>query len=1306
MAKKIKYVGAEPVNKDSNSSFSVFNDSFQTTVFNGGLKLSTKTSTFENIRGESRIIVTQKNVTLTDLKINDLKSLNEFIKVTNKLKLNVDKENLSTYAVYGSLKEKYRIAVNNILSKFIGGIYMNTFVNGIPYNTLLDYTYDEIAVKSSFKVPITVIENPYLINLSTFDAVGSNDISNVVTRYQDYVLTYNNKDYKVKEFTGFSIGNSSYLYFVVDGNPFSGNSTPQNISYDFLIKPNDIEFNKFYTSLNELERYFLNKDSNPKYRFVFRIPIINDDGELDFNDYTFNFPVRYDGYNLDNETITYTIFLEKLFEVGDIYDEYKSNLIIRKFIPKTLIDLDTTDSFKSESMFKIYGKEIDEIKLFIDSLMYINNTSYDKINNIPDSLIKNLARTLSWKTRNIINDKDLLSTVFANDKTSDNNIRTSLAEVDIEFWRRLVINTAWFLKSKGTRKSIETIFNFIGAPESLVSLDEYVYVIDAPLTVLNDVSSFVNNQGFTIPLPRAYDDDGYPIAPLPNRNVYFHLNGIEDGGKQYIDFYRKLGYKVTKVLDNKKSWVYYESANTHSSIGRGTNYEVNDSRLIINTKEISMSLDIARAIEYDVYEFNKEYNYPVSNTGRTFPYPQRDSNNIQTSGLTFIEYVEKVYSSFINVQNRKVSDSAIGSYYPSLTKLYYDYLYESFNDIGVQSNKRKFKELLKYVDNFDDIFNEFLKKFVPATSIIENEGTKIRNTIFTPQKFVYKQGIDDGSEFKTNVVEPPLDQRNVITIRTELFQNYEDTLAVATISTDVVSSNDGNINTDTFASVKNSKNIQTPWGGSICNVEAPTFSLTGGTKIELSSLTNNQIFNKTTGASHNVIFNFTSATEVLSANTTEFVFNVHKYNSSSIVLGFDDTPIYTFSASPTSFTTSSTISINIPTSFLSCDSEYIIKPYFNFTACSQSGQIFTATTPYTIYEDFLYNTYYNTYFESVRFFDYTKFKLASSSTFTSLLAKNEYTPSFRNYNSKSDYYFVSNCIPDVPVVELPVVTEDDGLIVESFTVNTFEYQQLVLSYAPIGDVIVAVNGITLYKGIEYNFATIGPESIRVRTINLTQRLTSEHNDVVTVSYYKNPNSTNRLIKEDFTYTGSTNIVYNNTTQKYEVNLTYNRVLNTDYLVYLNGILLTEGTDYTFSITNRSKVVLNDELVNLNIINVVYFTTYGGNGVINATGPNYTINWSIPNSIPSNVNGKFVHEFYDINDTGFTGNTIYTVDSNYIVNTNNFSQSFNWLDLTPSPLVLGFSYLYRIKSQKNFKTINNIDLSSVTYSNTYTFTLPN
>ena len=389
MAKKIKYIGNEPVNKYSLPSFSTFNDSYSTTIFNGGIDLSTSFSNANTIKRDKKLLITRRNVTLSDLKIYNINELNSYIKIADKLKLNIDKTNLSAHAVYGSLKEKFRITINNIINKFPGGLHINDFVSGVTYYNVLDYTYDDTTNISSFRIPINVIENPFFLNLSANKLLESRDLYNIPVRFNDYVLTYNDIIYGIQGFTGISNTNSSYLYLTIDGNPFSGNTTPQNISDRFLIIPNDIEFNKFYNSLNELERYFLNRDTTPKYTFQFKIPQVNEDDELEFTDYSLTFPLAFDGYNLDTISIRYITFLDKVFEIANLYDDYKSNLIIRKFTPNSLIDFDGTDVFKTESILKIYGNKIDEIKMFFDSLMNINSISYDKINNIPYTLSKN-----------------------------------------------------------------------------------------------------------------------------------------------------------------------------------------------------------------------------------------------------------------------------------------------------------------------------------------------------------------------------------------------------------------------------------------------------------------------------------------------------------------------------------------------------------------------------------------------------------------------------------------------------------------------------------------------------------------------------------------------------------------------------------------------------------------------------------------------------------------------------------------------------------------------------------------------------
>lgn len=72
------------------------------------------------------------------------------------------------------------------------------------------------------------------------------------------------------------------------------------------------------------------------------------------------------------------------------------------------------------------------------------------------------------------------------------------------------------------------------------------------------------------------------------------------------------GFNLTRVIDNKKSWVNNDSLfsrsfdinnlNINSNI-RQTNYQINSDKLVINTKEIDLDINTAKGIEYDVLTF-------------------------------------------------------------------------------------------------------------------------------------------------------------------------------------------------------------------------------------------------------------------------------------------------------------------------------------------------------------------------------------------------------------------------------------------------------------------------------------------------------------------------------------------------------------------------------------------------------------------------------------------------------------------------------------------------------------------------------
>jgi len=70
-----------------------------------------------------------------------------------------------------------------------------------------------------------------------------------------------------------------------------------------------------------------------------------------------------------------------------------------------------------------------------------------------------------------------------------------------------------------------------------------------------------------------------------------------------------------------------------------------------------------------------------------------------------------------------------------------------------RSNMLTIKKLEPFLELMEVNFQDYLFQLLPATTILECQGTTYRNTIFHRQRFVYKDGINDGSEFQVGL--PP-----------------------------------------------------------------------------------------------------------------------------------------------------------------------------------------------------------------------------------------------------------------------------------------------------------------------------------------------------------------------------------------------------------------------------------------------------------------------------------------------------------------------------------------------------------------------
>jgi hypothetical protein len=459
------------------------------------------------------------------------------------VKLKLDKSNLCNYAYFGSLLEYIRVSLEEVITKWPASLFVNP-IRGIYSNNLTveDFSYNQLLDSSTFKINVNIINNPYQLNFLTNGTIldtfnEGNDLRNVTVSYLNYSILRNGIEYDLLGFTGSTNITNDYIFLTVKGNPFT-DITGVTATTSYHIKPNIQKEELFFNSLPDFQNNLLNRFTVPKYKSTYRFSKISESGSIIFDTKTLVWPTS-DGYNIDFDSTNYLTFVDDLIKIATDFDETKTNLIVRFLTAEAISDFDTvprcdgneeeTAGQKMNRTLKIYGREYDEIKRYIDGLQYANVVTYNQLDNTPDATLKYLARTLGWNMVSSVLENDLLKNyVTSNPSTYSGMSRGYTAiEAEIEMWRRLILNSPWIWKSKGARKSIEFLFKFIGAPDGLIEFNEFIYLaknkIDVDLFKLLLEENGLPSDDVTL---YNVDPDGYPRVPNNNSDMYFQKGGL------------------------------------------------------------------------------------------------------------------------------------------------------------------------------------------------------------------------------------------------------------------------------------------------------------------------------------------------------------------------------------------------------------------------------------------------------------------------------------------------------------------------------------------------------------------------------------------------------------------------------------------------------------------------------------------------------------------------------------------------------------------------------------------------------------
>jgi hypothetical protein len=447
------------------------------------------------------------------------------------------------------------------------------------------------------------------------------------------------------------------------------------------------------------------------------------------------------------------------------------------------------------------------------------------------------------------------------------------------------------------------------------------------------------------------------------------------------------------------------------------------------------------------------------------------------------------------------------------------------------------------------------------------------------------------------------------------------------------------------SAVRNKDIFNVNMSSDICIFGAPLFTMSGASKIDCTGATNTT-YVISTATTIPLSFYFTGNTESFTANSATFKYEIYKFNSNVNVFALP--PVYQSSVFQYSgFSGTSILTENIPISNLKLDGEYLIKGYYQFSACTN---------------------------------------------YLGLLGKTVDTITYRSgkeyglYDEELDFYFIGITEADSPKLlnsgsNTPVASR----LFQQVILPTNGQKNFTISYGIVGDFVLTLNGLVLALGYDYTLSgsvvTLVDESVKGDIVTIIYT-TSGGNTLTS----DNINITSPIVSGATNGQGTNEAYYNTTQGKYEVYTTVTPETGGSIIVMINGATLANGVDYYQSNSNPKRIILQGDLMVGDMITLVYFPSVS---VINGLLTNNPIvSWSV--TPPQLVNGTYTLEVSSA--SSFT-TLISSTSQDYVVGKTVYYDTFI------ASGEIGTYLYYRVKNEKNYVNLCGNIVTSTAYSDT-------
>ena len=180
----------------------------------------------------------------------------------------------------------------------------------------------------------------------------------------------------------------------------------------YHLRPKEEFLIDFYNESNDFERLILDFDTTPRYSSTFSVIRENDLGYYrEFQDFTF--PTSDGGYN----PTTDEHFIDELVKIGEFYDERFTDNLYRSMTHEAIKNFDWTytreyedgdelefiaGGQKVQKALRIFAREFDEIKSYIDNIRFMNRVTYDQRSNLPDYFLSDVCEQDGWDIKSVM----------------------------------------------------------------------------------------------------------------------------------------------------------------------------------------------------------------------------------------------------------------------------------------------------------------------------------------------------------------------------------------------------------------------------------------------------------------------------------------------------------------------------------------------------------------------------------------------------------------------------------------------------------------------------------------------------------------------------------------------------------------------------------------------------------------------------------------------------------------------------------------------------------------------------------------